>query len=249
MFRIIARCDIKGKNLIKGIRYEGVRVIGDPGKFAMQYYADGADEIVYIDSVASLYERSSLAPLVESSVKDIFIPISVGGGINDLESARLILKSGAEKVIVNTAAISNPKLINILSQEFGRQAVVVSIQAKKRENYWEALTHCGRSKTGLNVSNWMERVQEMGAGEVILTSVDFDGTMNGMDLGLIRSISGIVDLPVIASGGFTNDDPIEDIIREKVISGVAIGASLHRKHLSISSLKKRLHSNGIKIRI
>jgi imidazoleglycerol phosphate synthase cyclase subunit len=249
MFRIIARCDIKGKNLIKGIRYEGVRVIGDPGEFAMQYYADGADEIVYIDSVASLYERSSLAPLVENSVKDIFVPISVGGGINDLESARLILKSGAEKVIVNTAAISNPKLINILSQEFGRQAVVVSIQAKKRENYWEALTHCGRSKTGLNVSEWMERVQELGAGEVILTSVDCDGTMNGMDIGLIRSISGLVDLPVIASGGFTNDDPIEDLIRERVISGVAIGASLHRKNLSISSLKKRLHSNGINIRI
>jgi len=249
MFRIIARCDIKGKNLIKGIRYEGVRVIGDPGEFAMKYYADGADEIVYIDSVASLYERSSLAPLVENSVKNIFVPISVGGGINDLESARLILKSGAEKVIVNTAAISNPNLINILSQEFGRQAVVVSIQAKKRENYWEALTHCGRSKTGLNVSKWMERVQELGAGEVILTSVDCDGTMNGMDLGLIRSISGIVDLPVIASGGFTNDDPIEGLIRERVISGIAIGASLHRTDLTISCLKKRLHSNGINIRI
>jgi imidazoleglycerol phosphate synthase cyclase subunit len=249
MFRIIARCDIKGKNLIKGIRYEGVRVIGDPGEFAMKYYAEGADEIVYIDSVASLYERSSLAPLVENSVKDIFVPISVGGGINNLETARLILKSGAEKVIVNTAAIDNPELINILSKEFGRQAVVVSIQAKKRENYWEALTHCGRSKTGLNVSEWMVRVQELGAGEVILTSVDCDGTMNGMDLGLIRSISGIVDLPVIASGGFTNDDPIEELVREGVISGIAIGASLHKKDISIPSLKKRLHSNGINIRI
>ena len=231
MFRVIARCDIKGKNLIKGIRYEGVRVIGDPSEFAMNYYADGADEIVYIDAVASLYERSSLAPLVESSVKDIFVPISVGGGINDLESARLIFKSGAEKVIVNTAAISNPNLINILSQEFGRQAVVVSIQAKKREKYWEALTHCGRSVTGLNVSEWMERVQDLGAGEIILTSVDCDGTMGGLDLELIRSISGIVDLPVIASGGFNNDDPIEDLIREGMISGLAIGASLHRKYI------------------
>ena len=249
MFRIIARCDIKGKNLIKGIRYEGVRVIGDPGEFAMKYYADGADEIVYIDAVASLYERSSLAPLVEKSVKDIFVPISVGGGINDLESARLILKSGAEKVIVNTAAISNPKLITILFQEFGRQAVVVSIQAKKRETYWEALTHCGRSKTGLNVSEWMESVQDLGAGEVILTSVDCDGTMRGMDLELIRSISGIVELPVIASGGFNNDDPIEDLIREGMISGLAIGATLHRKDVNISSLKKRLHANGINVRI
>ena len=249
MFRVIARCDIKGKNLIKGIRYEGVRVIGDPSEFAMNYYADGADEIVYIDAVASLYERSSLAPLVESSVKDIFIPISVGGGINDLESARLILKSGAEKVIVNTAAISNPNLINILSQEFGRQAVVVSIQAKKREKYWEALTHCGRSTTGLNVNEWMERVQDLGAGEIILTSVDCDGTMGGLDLELIRSISGIVDLPVIASGGFNNDDPIEDLIREGMISGLAIGATLHRKDVNISSLKKRLHANGINVRI
>ena len=133
MFRIIARCDVKGKNLIKGIRYEGVRVIGDPAEYAKNYYIDGVDEIVYIDAVASLYERSSLAPLVETSVKNIFVPISVGGGIKDLESARAILKSGAEKVIVNTAAINNPNLISILSKEFGRQCVVVSIQAKKRD--------------------------------------------------------------------------------------------------------------------
>jgi len=249
MFRIIARCDIKGKNLIKGIRYEGVRVIGDPGEFARNYYTDGADEIVYIDAVASLYERSSLAPLVETSVKDIFVPISVGGGIVDLESARKILKSGAEKVIVNTAAIGNPNLINILSQEFGRQAVVVSIQAKNRNSYWEALTHCGRSKTGLNVNDWMESVQNLGAGEIILTSVDCDGTMNGMDFELIRSISGIVDLPVIASGGFTNDDPIEDLINEGMISGIAIGASLHRKYVQIPNLKQRLRENGINVRI
>lgn len=249
MFRVIARCDIKGKNLIKGIRYEGVRVIGDPGEFAGNYYTDGADEIVYIDAVASLYDRSSLAPLVENSIKDIFVPISVGGGITDLESARIILKSGAEKVIVNTAAISNPGLINILSQEFGRQAVVISIQAKNRGSYWEALTHCGRSKTGLNVNDWMEKVQNLGAGEVILTSVDCDGTMGGLDFELIRSISGIVDLPVIASGGFNNDDPIEELIKEGMISGIAIGASLHRDQVKIPSLKKRLRENGINVRI
>ena len=249
MFRIIARCDIKGKNLIKGIRYEGVRVIGDPAEFAKKYYNDGADEVIYMDAVASLYERSSLAPLVESSVKDIFVPISVGGGINDLESARMMLKSGAEKVIINTAAISNPNLISILSKEFGRQCVVVSIQAKKRDNYWEALTHCGRSTTGLDVNGWMEVVQSLGAGEIILTSVDCDGTMSGMDLELIRSISGIVDLPVIASGGFANDDPIEDLAGERIISGIAIGASLHQDDVNIPSLKKRLHASGIKVRI
>jgi imidazoleglycerol phosphate synthase cyclase subunit len=249
MFRIIARCDIKGKNLIKGIRYEGVRVIGDPAEYAKKYYIDGADEIVYIDAVASLYERSSLAPLVETSVKNIFVPISVGGGIKDLESARLILKSGAEKVIINTAAINNPHLISILSKEFGRQCVVVSIQAKKRDKYWEALTHCGRTTTGWDVCAWMDTVQNLGAGEIILTSVDRDGTMLGMDMDLIRSVSGLVDLPVIASGGFTNDDPIEDLVRDNIISGVAIGASLHRNNLSIPDLKKRLNKSGIKVRI
>jgi len=249
MFRIIARCDIKGKNLIKGIRYEGVRVIGDPGEFAKKYYIHGVDEIVYIDAVASLYERSSLAPLVENSVKNIFVPISVGGGINDLESARSILKSGAEKVIINTAAVNNPDLIRILSEEFGRQCIVISIQAKKRDQYWEALTHCGRTPTGIDVHKWMEIVQTLGAGEIILTSVDCDGTMNGIDLDLIRSISGIVDLPIIASGGFCNEDPIEDIAREGVISGIAIGASLHRGNVSIPSIKGRLRDNGIKVRV
>jgi len=249
MFRIIARCDVKGKNLIKGIRYEGVRVIGDPAEYAKNYYIDGVDEIVYIDAVASLYERSSLAPLVETSVKNIFVPISVGGGIKDLESARAILKSGAEKVIVNTAAINNPNLISILSKEFGRQCVVVSIQAKKRDKNWEALTHCGRTTTGWDVSSWMDTVQNLGAGEIILTSVDRDGTMLGMDMDLIRSISGIVDLPVIASGGFNNDDPIEDLARDNIISGIAIGASLHRKNVRIPELKKRLKKNGIKVRI
>jgi len=249
MFRIIARCDIKGKNLIKGIRYEGVRVIGDPGEFAKKYYNEGVDEIVYMDAVASLYERSSLVPLIEASVKNIFVPISVGGGINDLESARTILKSGAEKIIINTAAINNPNLIKILSDEFGRQCVVISIQAKKRDKYWEALTQCGRTPSGLDVAKWMERVQNLGAGEIILTSVDCDGTMNGMDLELIRSISGIVDLPVIASGGFSDDDPIVELANEGVISGIAIGASLHREKVSIPILKKTLSENGVKVRI
>lgn len=249
MFRIIARCDVKGKNLIKGIRYEGVRVIGDPGEYAKAYYNDGADEILYIDSVASLYERSGLAPLVERSVKNIFVPISVGGGIVDLESARTILRSGAEKVIINTGAIKNPSLISILSKEFGRQCVVVSIQAKKKDKYWEALTHCGRSKSGWEVSDWMDNVQNLGAGEIILTSVDRDGTMLGLDLELIKSIGGIVDLPLVVSGGFNNDDPIEALVRDNIISGIAIGASLHRKNVNISSLKNRLSENGIKVRL
>lgn len=249
MMRIIARCDIKGKNLIKGIRYEGVRVLGDPGTFAKKYYANGADEIVYIDAVASLYERSSLTPLVERSVSDIFVPISVGGGIKDLESARMMLKSGAEKVIVNTEAIKNPDLINVLSKEFGRQCVVISIQAKKRDNYWEALTHCGRTSSGWDVRDWIETVQRLGAGEIFLTSVDRDGTMLGLDMELIQSISGVVDLPVIISGGFNNDDPVEDLAKSGLISGIAIGASLHKEHASISEIKDRLKRSGVAVRI
>ena len=209
MFRIIARCDIKGKNLIKGIRYEGVRVIGDPAEFAKKYYNDGADEVIYIDAVASLYERSSLAPLVESSVKDIFVPISVGGGINDLESARMMLKSGAEKVIINTAAISNPNLISILSKEFGRQCVVVSIQAKKRDNYWEALTHCGRSTTGLDVNEWMKVVQSLGAGEIILTSTVTDLSCYQSEDGKIEAITSGGVSPYIYEL-FIDGNPIAD---------------------------------------
>ena len=249
MFRIIARCDIKGMNLIKGIRYEGVRVLGQPGDFAQQYYKEGIDEIIYIDSVASLYDRNSLIHLIEESVKNIFVPISAGGGIKNLEGARSILKAGAEKVIINSAAILNPNIIKILSDEFGSQCIVISIQAKKRTGFWEAFSHCGRIASGLNVSRWIETVQNLGAGEILLTSIDSDGTMNGLDLNLINSITGLTDIPIIISGGFCSEDPIVDIAREGKVAGIAIGMALHRKKIDLSMIKERLVQNNIKIRI
>ena len=199
--RILARCDIKGKKLIKGLRFEGVRVIGHPWEFASRYYERGVDEIVYIDSVASLYQRNSLFELAKLSTKNIFVPISIGGGIRNIKDARNVLNSGAEKVIVNTSAIENPSLISDLSKEFGRQCVVLSVQAKKRGNFWEAFTYYGRDPSGLDVIEWLKRAEDLGIGEAFVSSIDQDGSLLGPDFALAEATSSSVQIPVIISGG------------------------------------------------
>ncbi len=177
MTRLIARLDIKGPNLIKGVHLEGLRVIGDPQLFAQKYYQDGADELIYIDSVASLYGRNNLVDIVKHTAQNIFIPLTVGGGVRSVEDANLLLRSGADKVAINTACMSNPSLINELANRFGSQCVVLSIEAKKTsKGHWEAYTDNGREKTGKDVLSWVLEAVERGVGEVLLTSVDQEGT-------------------------------------------------------------------------
>jgi len=247
--RILARCDIKGKKLIKGLRFEGVRVIGHPWEFASRYYERGVDEIVYIDSVASLYQRNSLFELAKLSTKNIFVPISIGGGIRNIKDARNVLNSGAEKVIVNTSAIENPSLISDLSKEFGRQCVVLSVQAKKRGNSWEAFTYYGRDPSGLDVIEWLKRAEDLGIGEAFVSSIDQDGSLLGPDFALAEATSSSVQIPVIISGGIATLDDIFKLATNSKVSGVAIGLALHKEKLDLQDIKSYLVNRGVKVRV
>ena len=247
--RILARCDIKGKKLIKGLRFEGVRVIGHPWEFASRYYERGVDEIVYIDSVASLYQRNSLFELAKLSTKNIFVPISIGGGIRNIKDARNVLNSGAEKVIVNTSAIENPSLISDLSKEFGRQCVVLSVQAKKRGNFWEAFTYYGRDPSGLDVIEWLKRAEDLGIGEAFVSSIDQDGSLLGPDFALAEATSSSVQIPVIISGGIATLDDIFKLATNSKVSGVAIGLALHKEKLDLQDIKSYLVNRGVKVRV
>lgn len=200
--RLIARLDVKGANLIKGIHLEGLRVIGDPQTFATRYYEQGADELLYIDIVASLYGRNSLGDIVSRAARDVFVPLTVGGGLRSADDVRAMLRAGADKVAINTAATRRPELITEIAERFGSQCMVLGIEAKRSgAGRWEAFTDNGREFTGLDVIEWARRGAELGAGEILLTSVDQEGTRKGMDTALVEAVSKAVSIPVIASGG------------------------------------------------
>lgn len=240
--RIIARIDIKGSRLVKGIRFEGQRVYGDAGEFITKYYENGADEIILIDTVASLYERNNLDEIIEYSTKNTFIPVTVGGGIRSILNAKNLLKRGADKIAINTAATKNKNLIKELSEELGSQSVVLSIQAKKRsEGTWEVFCLNGRQPTGLNVLSWAKEAEFLGAGEIILSSVDQDGTEKGMDFDLIKKLTNEINIPIIASSGAHSIEEIKKIFNETNVSAIAIGKALHINNLSIRDIKKELN--------
>ena len=247
--RLIAKLDIKGSKLIKGIRYEGVRVIGDPQAFAQKYYQDGIDELIYIDTVASLYNRISLFDLVEKTVKDVFIPLTVGGGIRTVEDVDRLLRSGADKIAINTEAVKNPDLISKVARKFGSQCMVLSIQACKQEaGFWEAYTDCGREHSGLNAVDWAIKGEELGAGEILLTSVDRDGTCKGYDIDLVKNITKSVNIPVIATGGMGHPQNLVDVIKKGDADAVAMGHILHYAKLDIIEIKQYCKENGISTR-
>lgn len=246
--RIIARLDIKDDYVVKGCQLEGVRRVGSPNEFATCYYKDGVDEILYIDNVASLYDRNSIDEVLFETTKNIFIPVTVGGGIRSVEDARFLLSRGADKVAINTAAIKDEMIISEISSAFGSQCMVLSIQAKKNDNGWEAYYDNGREHSGKSVVEWVKRGQELGAGEILLTSVDCDGLMQGMDQNLIRAVCEAVTIPVIVCGGVRT---AEDIIEAEGngASAVAIGSILHYKKTTIRELKSEILSKGGKVRI
>ncbi len=246
---MIARLDIKGSNLIKGVHLEGLRVVGDPIAFAASYYHDGIDEIIFMDSVASLYGRNHLAEIIRLTANDVFVPITVGGGIRSTKDARDVLNSGADKIAINSAAVERPTLIKEIAEEFGTQATVLSIEAKKNQlNSWEVYTHSGREKSGLLVSEWIEEALALGAGELLVTSVDKEGTRRGFDVALMDLISKRVSIPVIASGGMGEIADVMELVTKTEISGVAIASSLHYNRVSISDIKSEVASNGFKVR-
>lgn len=226
--RIIARLDIKGSNLVKGIHLEGLRVFGKPWDFAKYYYETGADELIYQDVVASLYERNSLSDFISKTAKEIFIPLTVGGGLRSIDDISRILRAGADKVSLNTAVINNPALIKEASRTFGSSTIVIAIEYIRNENgEYLAYTNNGREHTGIEVLIWAKEVEELGAGEILLTSVDRDGTGYGFDLELIKLVSENVSTPVIAHGGAAIPKHIEDAFVIGKSDAVALASILH----------------------
>lgn len=247
--RLLARLDIKGPNLIKGIQLEGLRVIGDPNEHAIQYYHDGADELLYMDTVASLYGRNNLSDIVKKTAENVFIPITVGGGIRSVEDVKQLLRCGADKVAVNTAATKNPQLISEISRRFGSQCMVLSIEAKSFGNgRWEVMTDNGREHTGMDVIDWARHGQEFGAGEILLTSVDKEGTRKGFDVELIRQVSEAVTIPVIASGGMGSP---EDLIKAVTIgqaNAIAMADILHYNRATLADIRTAALNADIHVR-
>ena len=247
--RIIPRLDIKGPNLIKGVRLEGLRVMGDPHAFAVRYYEDGADELLYMDIVASLYGRNNLSDIIKRAAQDVYVPITVGGGIRSVDDARDILRSGADKVAINTAAIARPELITQVAHRFGSQAMVLSIEAKHiGPSEWEVYTDNGRERTGLDVIEWVKRGVELGAGEVLITAVDHEGTRRGFDLELIRKVSEAVPVPVIASGGMGTLEHFLQAARDGRADAVAMADVLHYSRLSLGEIRQAAQAGGLPVR-
>ncbi len=247
--RLIARLDIKGPNLIKGIHLEGLRVMGSPGEHALRYYKQGVDELIYMDSVASLYGRNHLGDIVRSAAKDIFVPMTVGGGIRSVDDATQILRAGADKVAVNTAAVDNPQLITDIARLFGSQCMVLSIEAKQiGPDRWEVYTDNGRERTGLDVIEWVKRGAAMGAGEILLTSVDREGTRKGFDIALVKAVTAEISVPVIASGGMGKPEDLLEVVREGSADAVAMADILHYKRAEIGEIRALAETAGLGVR-
>jgi imidazole glycerol-phosphate synthase subunit HisF len=247
--RLIARLDIKGPNLIKGIHLEGLRVMGSPNEHALRYYLQGADELIYMDCVASLYGRNHLGDIVKAAVKDIFVPMTVGGGIRSVDDVTEILRAGADKVAVNTAAVANPQLITDIARRFGSQCMVLSIEAiQVGPDHWEVYTDNGRERTSLDVIEWVKRGVAMGAGELLLTSVDREGTRKGFDIALVRAVTAEVAVPVIASGGMGKPEDLLEVVRDGGADAVAMADILHYKRAEIGDIRSIAENAGFGVR-
>lgn len=248
--RVIARLDIKGRRLIKGVRFEGLRVIGDACDAAEYYAKNGIDEIFYTDAVASLYGRNGLDEILRDTTKKIFVPITAGGAIRSVEDGRKLLAAGADKLAINSEAIKNPSLINKLSKKFGSQCVVLSIQVFYAGNFkWVVMIESGREKTKKDLKDWIIECQERGAGEIFLTSVDRDGTGRGPDFDLLEDIKSLVKIPLVLGGGFSSAKNVSDIFKNNTnLSGVSIGWALHYKKMGIYEAKESLRNLNLPVR-
>lgn len=246
--RMIARLDVKGSNLIKTVHLEGLRVVGDPSEKAIQYYLSGADEIIYIDLVASLYNRNNLSDVLKKTAKDVFIPITAGGGIRTVDDVQDLLNSGADKVAINTAIVNNPEFISQVSNKFGSQCMVGHIEAKRiSQDSWEIYTDCARESTGIDAIQWAEELEKRGAGELLVTSIDNEGTRKGFDNDLIKAINSAVSLPIIASGGYGASNHILEVYNSGA-DAIAFADVLHIQNEEFSSLKAIAIEQGLNIR-
>ena len=247
--RLIGRLDIKGPNLIKGIRFEGLKVLGSPEEFALNYYNQGIDELIYIDTVASLYGRNNLLEFVKKIGEKVFIPITVAGGIRSVDDVNKFLNAGADKITINTGAVNNPKILKEITMRFGSQCVSLQVDAKKNsEKKWEVYTLQGREKTGLDVVEWIKKSIDLGVGEIFLTSIDQDGTRKGFDLDLITEVNKVINVPLIVSGGAGNLNHIKEVLDISKKINLAIGSIIHNKILTIKEIKTYIKKQGSLVR-
>lgn len=246
--RIIAKLDVKPPYIVKPVHFEGLRKIGQPNEVAIKYYQQGADEILYIDIVASLYQREILLEQVEQACSDIFVPFAVGGGVQTLNDFSELFRHGADKVVINTHALQkNPNIIDEAAKCFGSQAVVVNIESKRWDNWCECYSDCGRVRSGKNVLDWVKEVESRGAGELLLQSVDHDGRQRGFDIELAQKVVTLVDIPVVVASGAGRPEDVLELIKAAQPSGVALASLLHYDKSTIKELKEYLRENGVEV--
>lgn len=247
--RIIPCLDVDAGRVVKGTKFINIRDAGDPVEVAKRYDAEGADEIVFLDITASYQKRNIMLEVVKRTAEQVFMPLTVGGGVRNVEDIRILLKSGADKVSMNTAAVENPKLIKEASDRFGSQCIVVAIDAKRKEPGWRVFTHGGRTPIDLDAIEWAKTIERLGAGEILLTSMDCDGTKDGYDLALTRAISEAVSIPVIASGGAGKLEHFYNAFAEGKADAALAASLFHFKELTIKQVKEYLRKKKIAIRI
>ena len=250
--RIIPCLDVDGGRVVKGVKFVDIRDAGDPVEVARRYDAQGADEITFLDITASSDQRDTMVHVVQAVASEVFIPLTVGGGIRELADVRRMLNAGADKVSINTAAVARPEFVAEAAGRYGAQCIVVAVDAKQvaadGQPRWEVFTHGGRRATGLDVVEWCVRVSELGAGEILLTSMDRDGTRDGFDLALTRAVSNAVPVPVIASGGVGNLDHLADGVIDGGADAVLAASIFHFGEHTVSQAKQRLAERGVEVR-
>ncbi|PIU28285.1 MAG: imidazole glycerol phosphate synthase subunit HisF [Candidatus Hydromicrobium americanum] len=248
--RIIPCLDVDKGRVVKGINFVDIKDAGDPVELAAFYDKEGADEIVFLDITASHERRKTVVDLASKTAEKVFIPYTIGGGISRIEHIREILRKGADKISINTAAVRDPSLINRASKIFGSQCIVVAIDAKyKNKDFWEVYLNGGRTPTGINAVDWAKRVEELGAGEILLTSMDKDGTKDGYDIDLTGAVTSVVNIPVIASGGAGKLEHLRDVIKYTGADAVLVASIFHYRQYTIREAKEYLKSEGINVRI
>lgn len=247
--RLIARLDVKMNWLIKGVQMEGWRKVGDPAEYAMKYAEQGADELLFMDVVASLYQRNNLHDIVERVARNVFVPMTIGGGIRTAEDVKALLDKGADKAAINTAATQRPELLTEISDRYGSQATVLSIEAMANGNgAWEAMTDNGRNRTGRDVVEWAQEAQDRGAGEIILTAISQEGLGRGYDLDLVRTVSDAVSIPVVASGGLGAPEHLTELIGKTEVSAAAAAQALHWNKVTLGQLREAQERAGCYVR-
>lgn len=247
--RFIPCLDVTNGRVVKGINFVDLKDVGDPVEIAKAYYDQGCDELVFLDITATYQERGTMIDVIRRTSREIFVPFTVGGGVRSVEDMSLLLNAGADKISINSSAVATPELIRQGAEKFGNQCIVVAIDAKRVDDSWHVFVTGGRNDTGLDVIEWAKKVESLGAGEILLTSMDKDGTKSGYDLALYQAVCEAISIPVIASGGAGNKEDIVDVFQETPVTGALAASVFHYGEIDIRQTKKELSELGIPVRL